>query len=244
MQVFGKFETNYDEEYLTEQYLYMQEEDETITVEDLNAKLKKKRKHVIGTIYLYNPLMSPKGFNNKTPLRAQGYEFDGEFKELNFDNACNLFGSAIKDGYRGKLIEVKYLFRLNKADIQPTSALEYFDADLDRLYSEQFTMFDKELCYQDYKNLSISGKFVFFGWGHKFDRHHHKIYAYAQHITAKVEELGKEIAYIHDRNFEKDDAKRVAYFMEPLALGKNKTVLSGAFKNAFKTCPPTTQRLM
>jgi Mn-dependent DtxR family transcriptional regulator len=53
MQVFGKFSTNFDMDYLVEHYLYVNNsEEEKITVTDLEQMLKKKRKSVAGTIFV------------------------------------------------------------------------------------------------------------------------------------------------------------------------------------------------
>ena len=183
MQAFGKFSTSLDIEYIQEQYIYIQEDDEIIDTNQLEAMLKKKRKTIAGTIFLYNPTIAPVGYKDNASLESQGYEFDGKFSELEFDKNCGLFSSAIKDGYRGKLIEIKYLFGLNKPNIVPTPILEEFDGDLDRYSSNQLTRYDKELNYQDVPNIRLSGKFVFFGSGNKYDRHHKAIIIYARALS-------------------------------------------------------------
>ena len=196
MQTFGIFSTNFDHEYLTKHYIYINEKDETredikISIKELKTLLKKKNKNVAGTIFLYNPTISPVGYDNNSPLSEQGFEFDGEYKELNFNDMMNLFSKSIRDGYRGKLIEIKYLFNLNKANIEPTPILEELDSDLDRYNSTQLTRYDKNLNYQDYLNMSLNGKFVYFGSGHKYDRHHKEIIAYARNIAKQKRELAK-----------------------------------------------------
>ena len=248
MQTFGKFTTNFDHEYIAEHYIYINEKDENredikITVSDLENMLKKKRKTVAGTIFLYNPTISPVGYDNNSLLAEQGYQFNGQFDELNFNDMMNLFSASIRDGYRGKLIEIKYLFNLNKANIEPTPILEEFDADLDRYTSNQLTRYDKELNYQDYLNIRLSGKFVYFGSGHKYDRHHKEIIAYARNIAQQAVKLGKEIYFTHDNNYDADECIDVAYFLAPLAVGKIKEKRINAFKNAFRTNPPTIQKL-
>ena len=243
MQIFGRFDTKFDDEFLVEQYLYINEDDETISQKDLELKLKKKRKHVVGTIFLYNPTIAPVGYNTKSSLEEQGFEDYDNFVELEFDNHCNLFQSAIKDGYRGKLLEVKYLFNYNKADIEPTPVLEELDADLDRYPSGQLTRYDKNLNYLDVANLSLNGKFAFFASGNKYDRHHKSIIAYARALSAKVAELGKEIVFMHDRNYDEDESKEVAYFLPDLASGKLRDIRANAFKKSFSTNPPTVIRI-
>jgi hypothetical protein len=240
LQAFGKFSTSLDIEYVAEQYIYIQESDEVINIEQLEEMLEKRRKTVIGTIFLYNPAIAPLGYNTNTKLAAQGYEFDGKFCEINFDGNCTLFASAIKnENYRGKLIEIKYLFSLNRPNIEPTAVLEEFDADLDKYASNQLTRYDKQLNYQDYLNIRLSGKFVFFGSGNKFDRHHKSIIAYARNISAQVAKLGKTIAFMHDNNYDAKESQELAYFLPPIATGKLKDVRANAFKKAFSTFPPS-----
>ena len=248
MQTFGKFSTNFDTEYLREHYIYINEKDESredikITIDDLENMLKKKRKTVAGTIFLYNPTLSPIGYNNNSSLKEQGFEFDDNYHELNFNNMMNLFSKSIRDGYRGKLIEIKYLFSLNKGNIEPTPILEEFDADLDRYTSTQLTRYDKEMNYHDYINIRLSGKFVFFASGHKHDRHHKEIIAYARNISAQTKKLGKEIMFMHDNNYDPDECVDLAYFLAPLATGKMRDIRANKFANAFRTNPPTIQKL-
>mgnify|MGYP000753668843 CR=1 FL=1 len=248
MQTFGKFSTNFDTEYLIEHYIYINEKDENredikITLDDLETMLKKKRKTVAGTIFLYNPTLSPIGFNNDSRLAEQGFEFDNKFHELNFNSMMNLFSKTIREGYRGKLIEIKYLFNLNKANIEPTPILEEFDSDLDRYNSAQLTRYDKNMNYHDYLNIRLSGKFVFFASGHKHDRHHKEIIAYARNIAAQTKKLGKEIVFMHDNNYDAEECIDLAYFLAPLAAGKMRDVRANTFANAFRTNPPTIQKI-
>ncbi len=248
MQTFGIFSTNFDHEYLTKHYIYINEKDETredikISINDLKQLLKKKSKNVAGSIFLYNPAISPIGYDTNIPLLEQGFEFSNDFHELNFNDMINLFSKAIRDGYRGKLIEIKYLFNLNKADIEPTPILEELDADLDRYSSKQLTRYDKNLNYQDYSTMGLNGKFVYFGSGHKYDRHHKEIIAYARKISTQAVKLGKEVYFTHDNNYDPDECINLAYFLSPLAAGKIKERRINAFKNAFRTNPPTVQKL-
>ncbi|MCW8838293.1 MAG: hypothetical protein OQK11_06295, partial [Thiovulaceae bacterium] len=141
MQIFGRFDTKFDDEFLVEHYIYINEDDETITTKDLKDKLKKKRKHVCGTIFLFNPCMSPVGYNNNSSLASQGYEFNGNFEELNFDEMSNLLYQATKREYKGKLIEIKYLFNINLANIEDTIIIDKFAVDIDLYNSDQLTLF-------------------------------------------------------------------------------------------------------
>lgn len=248
MQTFGIFSTNFDHEYIAKHYIYINEKDEAredikISVNDLNKLLKKKSKNVAGTIFLYNPTISPIGYNNDSSLAEQGFEFGDKFEELNFNDMMNLFSKAIRDGYRGKLIEIKYLFNLNKANIEPTPILEELDSDLDRYNSSQLTRYDKNLNYTDYLTMSLNGKFVYFGSGHKYDRHHKEIINYARNISTQAKKLGKEIYFTHDNNYDPDECIDLAYFLSPLAVGKIKEKRINTFKNAFRTNPPTIQKM-
>ena len=248
MQTFGIFSTNFDHEYLTKHYIYINEKDENrediqISLNDFKKLLKKKSKNVAGTIFLYNPTMSPLGYDNDSLLSEQGFEFNDDFHELNMNDMTYLFSKSIREGYRGKLIEIKYLFNLNKANIEPTPILEELDADLDRYSSNQLTRYDKVLNYQDYLNMSLNGKFVYFGSGHKYDRHHKEIITYARNIATQAVKLGKEVYFTHDNNYDADECIDVAYFLAPLAVGKIKERRINAFKNAFRTNPPSIQKL-
>jgi len=248
MQTFGKFSTNFEHEYLTKHYIYINEKDESredikISIKELKNLLKKKSKNVSGTIFLYNPTLSPVGYDNNSPLAEQGFEYNDEFHELNFNDMMNLFSKSIRDGYRGKLIEIKYLFNLNKANIEPTPILEELDSDLDRYSSNQLTRYDKQLNYEDYLKMSLNGKFVYFGSGHKYDRHHKEIITYARNIAQQAVKLGKEVYFTHDNNYDPDECIDVAYFLSPLADCKIKERRINAFKNAFRTYPPTIQKL-
>ncbi|MDX1294832.1 MAG: hypothetical protein R3302_01105 [Sulfurimonadaceae bacterium] len=238
MQAFGKFETEYDLEYLTEHYLYFNEADEEISVDDLKALLKRKRKTVAGTIFLYNPAMAPKGYTVEKPLAEQGYEFDGEYTELHFDKLMDIFQARIK-GLEGKLVEVKYLFNYNRPNIEPTSVLETFNEDLEKYPSFQSLRFSREMNYHDVKNIRITGKFVFFAWGHKFDQQNHKnITAYAHSIFDQVQKIGKSFAYIYDPRMGRQMSEEGIRFLHPVAAGKLKTKVTEAIAEAFSNNPP------
>lgn len=248
MQTFGKFSTNFDTEYLTEHYIYINEKDEAredikITLNDLKEMLKNRRKTVAGTIFLYNPTISPVGYNTDKKLIEQGFEFDDEFHELAFNNMMNLFSKSIREGYRGKLIEIKYLFNINRPDIEPTPILEEFDADLNRYNSNQFTRYDKNLNYHDYLNIRLTGKFVYFASGHKYDRHHKEIIKYARNIATQAQKLGKDISFTYDNNQYENECVEHSYFLAPLVAGKMRDIRANAFKNAFRTNPPTIQKI-
>ena len=237
MQTFGKFALEHDLEYLVEHYLYFNAPEEKISADDLEQLLKKKNKNVAGTIFLYNPVMAPQGYHTDTQLEKQGYGFDGRYTELQFNQLMDIFQSRIK-GYEGKLIEVKYLFNYNRPDIEPTAVLEAFNEDIEKLSSFQLTRFSRELNYHDAKNIRLSGKFVFFAWGARLDRHHPNILAYAKAIFEQSRKIGKESAYVYDPALRRQNSEETLKFMPPVAGGKLKTKVTEAIAKAFSTNPP------
>ena len=243
MQIFGRFDTKFDDEFLVEQYLYINEDDETITTKELELKLKKKRKHVVGTIFLYNPNMAPVGYKTTSSLSSQGFEFHNGFDELIFDDFSNLVYQATKNLYKGKIIEVKYLFGLNEADLGDTIVIDKFAVDIDLYYSNQLTLFDKEMNYHDALNAPISGKWVFMGVGHKYDPQHKGIKEYAMNIALHAEKLGKDVIFIYDRNHDDSECIENSYFLAPTSPGKAKDTRAYAFKGAFMSNPPVRTKL-
>lgn len=244
MQIFGKFSTNFDMDYINEHYIYLNKNDEDIiTIADLKEMLKNKRKTVAGTIFLYNPELSPVGYSLSRFLKKEGFDQYDEYVALNEDPMSYVLNAGLKKVYPGKLIEIKYLFGYNKADIAPTPVIEEFDADLDKFSSDQLTRFDKQLNYLDIPNLRLSGKFVFFGCGHKIDRHHKAIIAYARALSAHVQKLDKQILFMYDNNHDANEALEVAYFLSPLAVGKVKEIRANGFKEVFRETPHKVVKL-
>jgi hypothetical protein len=239
MQIFGKYKTNFDMDYLVEHYIYFNEtQDDEIEIKDLEMMLKKKRKHVAGTVFLYNPETSPVGFKMSRFLQDDGFEDYDKFVEINENKMAYVLNAGLKEHCKGKLVEIKYLFGYNRENIEPTLILEEFDADLDKLTSTQLTRYDRELNYIDIPNIRLSGKFVFFGMGHKYDRHHKNIIAYAKALSSHVSKLDKTIVFMHDNNYDADEALEIAYFLSPLAMGKAKDKRANGFKEVFSTNPP------
>jgi hypothetical protein len=243
MQAFGKYATSYDNEYLIQHFVYIAPDEEKITTQDLDEMLKKKRKTVSGTIFLFNPCIAPLGYNTNTTLASQGFEFDNNFHELNYEEMHHLIYQAMKKEYMGKLVEIKYLFNLNLKDVQKTSVIDKFEIDLDRYNSQQLTIFDREHNYHDVLNIRLTGKFVFFVNGHKYDKEYTNTYVYAKNLASQAAKLGKKVVFIYDRNYNEDEALNQAYFLEPIVTGKAKAVRSNAFKKAFETNPPEIQRI-
>ncbi len=238
MQIFGKFTTKFDMDFINGHYIYLNEnEDDKITPADLETMLKKKRKTVCGTVILYNPELTPVGYSMSHFLQEDGFEQYDEFVPLTENPMSYIINAGLKNIYPGKLVEIKYLFGYNRSNIAPTPIIEEFDADLDKLSSRQFTRYDKELNYLDVPNIRLSGKFVFFGMGHKYDRHHKAISHYAQSLAAQVRKLDKQIVFLHDNNYDIEEAIDLAYFLSPVATGKMKEIRANAFKEVFKESP-------
>jgi hypothetical protein len=245
MQIFGKFITNFDMDYLSEHYIYFNDgEDDIITEEDLEVMLQKKRKTVCGTIFLYNPEVSPIGYKMSRFLQREGFDKYNEFVQLNETPISYVINAGLKKEYAGKLVEIKYLFTYNRENIEPTPIIEEFDADLNIRNSIQLTRYDKTLNYLDIPNLRLSGKFVFFGCGHKYDRHHKSIIEYARALSAQVQKLDKKIVFMYDNNHDEAGALEAAYFLSPLATGKAREKRANGFKEVFKTNPPEILKLV
>jgi len=238
MQIFGKFTTNFDMDYINGHYIYLNDgEDDIITAQDVETMLKKKRKTVCGTVILYNPELTPVGYKMSPFLKEDGFDQYDEFVALNEDPMSYVINAGLKNIYPGKLVEIKYLFSYNRSNIAPTPIIEEFDSDLDKLTSTQFTRYDRELNYIDVPNIRLSGKFVFLGMGHKYDRHHKAIITYARALAKKATQLDKQVVFLHDNNYDPDEAIETAYFLLPLATGKMKEIRANAFKEVFKASP-------
>lgn len=244
MQIFGKYETNFDMDYLTEHYIYFNAQDESITPKDLQAMLKNRRKTVAGTLFLYHPQTSPKGYKLSNFLQNEGFDAYGEYVELNEDAMSYVLNAGLKHQYQGKLVAVKYLFNYNRENFQTKTAIvDEIEGDMEKLTSMQLTRHDKTLNYLDIPNVRINGKFVFFGMGHKYEREHVMIHNYATALVAQVQKLGKEIVFIYDKNYNEEEALNNAYFISPLMQGKYKEIAANAFKEVFSTIPPHRVRI-
>ena len=244
MQVFGKYSTNFDMDYLVEHYIYINEnEDEKITTEDVKNMLKKKRKTVAGTIILFNPETSPVGYKMSKYLKEDGFDQYDEIVALNEAPKAYILNAALKQHYKGKLVQIQYLFNYNRENIEPTPIMEEFDADLDKYNSDQLTRYDKQLNYMNISDIRLTGKFVFFGMGHKYDRHHKAIIAYVRAISAQIHRLDKSIAFMYDNNYDIDECIERAYYLSPYAKGKAREIRANGIKEAFKTNPPQSVKL-
>lgn len=242
MQIFGKYKTNFDMDYLVEHYIYFNESDEQISVDDLESMLKKKRKHVVGTIFLQNPETSPKGMKICKFLQEEGFDKYDQFIELSDNSVSHVINAGMKKVYPGKLVEIRYLFNYNREGLHDAT-IDLFEKDIDKLNSMQLTHFDRELNYIDFSDIRLTGKFVFFGMGHKYERLHKMVPFYAISLVEHVKKLDKQIVFIYDKNYDEEEAMKIAYFISPSMSGKLKDTVANAFKEVFAEIPPKTVRL-
>ena len=245
MQFFGKHETRFDREFLVESYLYFNEEDEELSpteFEELIKNKKLKKKNIAGTIFMYNPFFYPEGYDEKKKLGDQGFEFDGEFHKLKMEREITVFKQQIK-GYKGQIIQIKYLFNLNIKNIDTDEILMTLNDDVEKLSSSQLTRFDKELNYNDIKNFSVNGKFVFFAWGNKINsKEFIYIYDYAKIIYEKCLQMQKNVIYVYKRSTQKEYAIEHLQFLHPIGTGRFKDRLPDAFAEAFGPDVPVCAR--
>jgi len=177
--------------------------------------------------------MYPKGYKTDLKLFEQDFKFNNKFVEIEPQSSLRIVWHGVKKRFHGKLIEVKFLFNYIKDDIQPTSALEVFDMDLEKIHTNQLTVFAKSDNCHDYKNISYNGNFIFFAWGHKFDKHHPNISTYAINIAQWAKKQGKNITFIYDGVSDEDASFKYTRFMAPVTFGKLKTIIPSAIENIF-----------
>ena len=142
MQYFGEIETKYEEVFLTKSYMYFNKDEEEITVKDLKSLIKSKddrKKNIIGTVFIYNPTVTPVGFDSNKHLLEQNFDNFDELIELKCENYITAFKQAMKDSCEGKIVEVKNLFNLIESNIDSSNLLSKFNEDLEKYNSNQNT---------------------------------------------------------------------------------------------------------
>ena len=243
MQYFGQIETKYEEVFLTSSYMYFNYEDETITVNDLKNKIKTKKdrkKNIIGTVFIYNPIVTPLGYDSNKFLLDQDFEQFDEIVELKAENDITVFKNAMEKHCKGKIVEIKSLFNLIEKNINASSLLMKFDADLERYYTGQNTEFDRDIMYQDCQNIVPSGKFVFFCWGDKISQKEFTfIRTYSNAIFNRTEDMGKKVAFAYKRERGLENVKTQLQFSNPIENLKYKNSITNAIKECFKEFPPS-----
>lgn len=246
MQYFGIFETMFDEEFLTSSYFYINKEGEELSPSEFrelikNTKLKKE--NIAGTIFMYNPYIAPKGYDEKKSLASQDFEF-GDLVELKIEREMTLFKASIKEGYEGKVIEVRNLFNLNTHKIDSPETLIFLNSDIEKLHTFQLTRYYREMNYLDINNLTINGKFIFFAWGNKLNQKEFaNIFNYAQAVYDKCVKTQKKIAFIYRKSTKEQSAIEKLHFLYPYEQGKHKNALVSALTEAFKSYPPKVAEL-
>lgn len=243
MQYFGKIETKYEEVFLTSSYMYFNYDDEVITAKDLKEMIKTtkdRKKNIEGTIFIYNPVVTPIGYDSEKFLLDQDFKDFGDFVELKCETYITVFKHAIGTRLKGKLVEIKNLFNLIEKNINSTTLLTKFDQDLEKYYSRQNTEFDRDIMYQDANNVVPSGKFVFFCWGEKISQKEFNfIRTYSNTIFNRCEDMGKKVAFVYKKERTMPNAKELLQFGNPLDNYKYKNSISNAIKESFKEFPPT-----
>ncbi|MGA1941226.1 hypothetical protein [Arcobacter sp. YIC-310] len=243
MQYFGTFETKYEEVFLTSSYMYFNyDEDDIITAKDLKQKIKTnkdRKKNIIGTVYLYNPVVTPVGYDSNTFLLDQDFDQWGDFVEIKGENYITIFKQAMKEQCKGKIVEFKNLFNLVEQNIDASSLLMKFNSDLEKYNSFQNTEFDRDIMYLDAANLIPNGKFVFFAWGDKIrEKEFPYINDYAKLLYENVLKLGKKEAFVFKEEKSKEGAIEYLQFSNPMQNIKNKNSISEAIKKSFEQFPP------
>jgi hypothetical protein len=241
MQYFGVLETKYEEVFLTSSYLYFNKEDETLTASDIEQMIKtskSRKKNIAGTIFLYNPIVSPLECDSNKCLLKQNYENFNEMVELKMEHTITVFKNAIHD-CKGQLVEIKNLFNLNEKNINASSLLMKFNADLEKYYSSLNTEFERQIMYQDAQNLIPNGKFVFFAWGDKLNaKEFPYIFEYAKTIYERSVQLGKKVAFVYKKERSLEFSITQLQFSNPSENMKFKNSITHAIKESFTSYPP------
>ncbi len=244
MQYFGTFETKYEEVFLTSSYMYFNyNEEDIITAKDLKTKIKTnkdRKKNIIGTIYLYSPLVTPLNYDSNTFLLEQDFDKYGDLVELKMENYITIFKQAMSETCKGKIVEIKNLFNLVEKNIDSSKLLIKFNEDLEKYNSFQNTEFDRDIMYIDAQNFIPNGKFVFFCWGDKIQaKEFPYINDYARMLYDNVIKLGKKPVYVYKKERSEEGCIKTLQFSHPEQNPKYKNAIISAIKEAFKTFPPT-----
>lgn len=243
MQYFGELQTKYDEVFLTSSYMYFNHDDEDIkTAKDIKQMIKTgkdKKKNIAGTVFLYNPIVTPLGYDSNKYLLDQEFDDFDTMVELIAENYITVFKQAMRDTCKGKLVEIQNLFNLNEDNIDASTLLMKFNDDLEKYNSAQNTEFEREIMYLDAQNIIPNGKFVFFCWGEKIStKEFPYIRDYAKAIYDKCVQLGKKITFVYKREKSYEGSIEYLQFSHPSQYNKNKNSISNAIKKSFESSPP------
>lgn len=242
MQYFGNLETMYDEVFVTSSYLYFNKEDETINTKEFKQLIKTnkdRKKNIIGTIFLYNPVITPEGYDSNKFLLDQDFDQFGEYIELKQENYITTFKQALSANCQGKLVEIKNLFNLNEENIDASTLLMKFNADLETYNTNQNTEFDRDIMYFDAQTYVPAGKFVFFAWGEKISTKEFPcIRDYAKTIYDRVIQMGKKTAFVYKKEKTYQGSEELLQFASPIQYSKYKHAISHSIKKSFEQFPP------
>ena len=242
MQYFGILETKYEEVFLTSSFMYFNKDDETITAKELKQLIKTnkdRKKNIIGTIFLYNPLVTPIGFDSNKFLLDQDFDKFDEYVELKCENHITTFKQAMAEQCKGKLVEIKNLFNLVEENIDASQLLMKFNDDLETYNSAQNTEFDRDIMYLDAQNIIPAGKFVFFAWGEKINpKEFTYINDYAKLIFERTVQMGKKVAFVYKKEKTLEGSIELLQFASPLQYSKYKHAINHSIKKSFESNPP------
>jgi hypothetical protein len=114
-----------------------------------------------------------------------------------------------------------------------------FNEDLEKLNTNQLTIFDKEMTYQNTDDLFINGKFVFLAWGNKINRKEFVyIYDYAKLILDKCIQMQKKVSYVYRKSLQEEYSVDNLYFLHPTQCGKLKNKMPNTLTEVFAQHPP------
>ena len=243
MQYFGEIETKYEEVFLTKSYMYFNKDEEEITVKELKSLIKTKddrKKNIIGTVIIYNPVVTPVGFDSNKHLLEQNFDNFEELIELKCENYITAFKQAMRDSCEGKIVEIKNLFNLIEQNIDASNLLSKFNEDIEKYNSSQNTEFDRDLMYLDAHNLIPSGKFVYFCWGDKInEKEFPNIFNYAKTLYENSVKLGKKVVFVYKKEKTQQGAVDYLQFSNPMQNHKYKNSIITSIKKAFEEFPPS-----
>lgn len=240
MQYFGTFQTKYEEVFLTSSYLYFPKDSETISaneVKDMLKTHKSRKKSIAGTIFFYNPFVTPLGYDSNKFLLDQEFNAFNQLVEIKIENTLTVFKNAIQSS-KGKLVEFKNLFNLNEKNINASSLLMKFNADLEKYNSNLNTEFLRDIMYLDAQNYIPNGKFVFFAWGDKLNsKEFPYIFDYAKTIYENSVKLGKKVAFVYKKERSLEFSINQLQFSNPSENIKFKNAITASIKESFKKDP-------
>ncbi|WP_419677636.1 hypothetical protein ACN2EN_08265 [Aliarcobacter lanthieri] len=242
MQYFGEIQTKYEEVFLTQSYMYFNDEDKKISPKELKDMIKTtkdRKKNIVGTVFIYNPVVTPIGFDSNKELLKQEFEDFDKLIELKSENYITVFKQAMSEHCEGKIVEIKNLFNLIEAHIDASNLLSKFNEDLEKYNSSQNTEFDRDIMYIDAQNFIPLGKFVYFCWGDKLNvKEFPNIVEYAKTLYDNSIKLGKKVAFVYKKEKTIEESIKYLQFSNPMQNYKNKNSISFAIKKSFDEFPP------